>query len=79
MPLPAVSWREKSGVVGGSEICRILPFCVNGSAGKNRVMPTRPRLCASATCGFVIKTWFVLGWFRFFPALPEIGYFDSDV
>ena len=32
-----------------------------------------------ATCGFVIRIWFVLGWFRFFPALPEIGCFGLDI
>lgn len=39
--------------------------------GKNRDRPTRPRFCASATCGFVGKNRVVLGGFRFFPALPE--------
>ena len=47
MPLPAVSWREKSGVVGGSEICRILPFCVNGSAGKTEIHQPDPGFALS--------------------------------
>lgn len=44
-----------------------------GSAGKDRVPPTRPRLYPFVTCGFDVKIWFVLGWLRFFPALPEMG------
>ena len=38
-----------------------------GSAGKDRVPPTRPRLYPFVTCGFDDKIWFVLGWFRFTP------------
>lgn len=70
-PLPAVSLREKGGVLMGSGICRILPTGGSGSAGKNRDRPTRPRFYASATCGFVTENLVVLGGFRFFPALPE--------
>lgn len=44
-----------------------------GSAGKDRVPPTRPRLYPFVTCGFDAKIWFVLGWFLFFPALTEMG------
>lgn len=69
--LPAVSLREKGGVLVGSRICRILPTGGSGSAGKNRDRPTRPRFYASATCGFVAENLVVLGGFRFFPALPE--------
>lgn len=69
--LPAVSLREKGGVLGGSGICRILPYGNSGSAGKIEELPTRPRFCASATCGFVSKNRVVLGGFRFFTALPE--------
>lgn len=47
MPLPAVSWREKSGVVGGSEICRILPFCVIRSAGKTEIHQPGPGFALS--------------------------------
>ena len=36
-----------------------------GSAGKDRVPPTRPQLYPFATCGFDAKIWFVLGWFLF--------------
>lgn len=36
-----------------------------GSAGKDRVPPTRPRLFPFATCVFDAKIWFVLGWLRF--------------
>lgn len=71
-PLPAVSLREKGGVLMGSGICRILPTGGSGSAGKNRDRPTRPRFYASATCGFVTENLVVLGGFRFFPALPEL-------
>lgn len=70
-PLPAVSLRKKGGVLVGSGICRILPTGSSGSAGKNQGQPTRPRFCASATCGFVTENLVVLGGFRFFPALPE--------
>lgn len=49
-----------------------------GSVGKNRDLPSRPRFYASATCGFVAENRGVLGGFRFFPALPEIGHFFSD-
>lgn len=70
-PLPAVSLREKGGVLMGSGICRILPTGGSGSAGKNRDRPTRPRFYASATCGFVTENLVVLGGFRFFPALPD--------
>lgn len=38
-----------------------------GSAGKDRVPPTRPWLYPFETCGFDAKIWFVLGWFRFSP------------
>ena len=69
--LPAVSLREKGGVLVGSGICRILPTDGSGSAGKNRDRPSRPRFYASATCGFVAKYRVMLGGFRFFPALPE--------
>lgn len=60
-------------MLGGSGICRILPTSGSGSAGKNRERPTRPRFCASATCGFVAEKPIVLGDFRFFPALPELN------
>ena len=50
-----------------------------GSAGKNRDLPTRRQFCNSATCGFVVKNRVVLGGFRFFPALPEIGRLSCDV
>lgn len=69
--LPAVSLREKGGVLMGSGICRILPAGDSGSAGKNQDRPTKPQFCASATCGFVAENLAVLGGFRFFPALPE--------
>ena len=69
--LPAVSLFENGCVLGGSGICRILPFGDSGSAGKIRDPPTRPRFYASATCAFVAKNRVVLGGFRFFPALPE--------
>ena len=78
--LPAVSLREKGGVLGGSGICRILPFWDSGSAGKTRDLPTRRRFGSFfATCGFVVENRVVLGGFRFFPALPEIGRFSCDV
>lgn len=70
-PLPAVSLPEKGGVLVGSGICRILPTVGSGSAGKNQDRPTRPRFCASATCGFVAENRVALGGFRLFPALPE--------
>ena len=47
--LPAVSLREKGGVLGGSGICRILPFWDSGSAGKTRDLPTRRRFGSFAT------------------------------
>lgn len=78
-PLPAVSLREKGGVVRGFGICRILPFCDSGSAGKSRDLPTRPGLYTSATCGFVGKNRVVLGRIRFFPALPEMRRINSGV
>ena len=40
--LPAVSLHEKGDVLEGSEICRILPSSVSGSAVKNRDLSTRP-------------------------------------
>ena len=70
-PLPAVSLREKGGVLVGSGICRILWASGSGSAGKNQDRPIRTRFYASATCGFVAKYRVMLGDFRFFPALPE--------
>lgn len=42
MLLPAVSLREKGGVLGGFKICRILPFCDSGSAGKNEICRPDP-------------------------------------
>lgn len=69
--LPAVSLREKGGVLVGSGICRILPTDGSGSAGKNRDRPSRPRFYASATCSFVAENLVALGDFRFFPTLPE--------
>lgn len=54
---------------------RNLPHTSDGrfrECGKNQDRPTRPRFCASATCGFVAKNQVVLGGFRFFPALPEL-------
>ena len=69
--LPAISLDEKGSVLEGSEICRILPSSVSGSAVKNRDRQTRPQFWASATCGFVSKKPDVLGGFRFFPALPK--------
>jgi len=70
-PLPAVSLREKGGVLMGSGICRILPASGSESAGKNRNRPTRPLFYSSANSGFVGKNHVALGGFRFFPALPE--------
>lgn len=55
----------------GSGICRILPASGSGSAGKYQEQPSRPRFCASATCGFNAENRVMLGDFRFFPALPE--------
>ena len=40
--LPAVSLREIGGVVEGSGICRILPFCESGSAGKTEICRPDP-------------------------------------
>lgn len=54
---------------------RNLPHTSDGrfrECGKNQDRPTKPRFCASATCGFVAKNQVVLGGFRFFPALPEL-------
>lgn len=65
--LPAVFLRQKGGVLEGSDICRILPAGVSRSAGKNRDLPTRPRIYASVTCGFVAKNRVVLGALRFSP------------
>ena len=70
-PLPAVSLREKAGVLRCSRICRILPLGDSESAGKNRDRPTRHRFYTSATCDFVAENPVVLGDFRFFPALPK--------
>lgn len=39
--------------------------------GENQDQSTRPRFCASATCGFNAENLVVHGGFRFFPALPE--------
>lgn len=69
--LPAVSFHEKGGVLGGSRICRILPPDDSGSAVKNRDLSTRPRFWTSATCGFVVKNQGALGEFRF-PRTSEI-------
>ena len=43
----------------------------SGSARKNRDLSTSPQFWASATCSFVAENQFVLGGFRFFPALPN--------
>lgn len=47
--------------------------------GKNRDLPNRPRFYASATRGFVAKNRVVLGDFRYFAALPEIGCGNNDM
>lgn len=44
----------------------------SGSAVKNRERQTRLLFWTSATCGFVAENQFVLGGFRFYPALPKI-------
>ena len=50
-----------------------------GSAGKDRVPPTRPRLYPFVTCGFDAKIWFVLGWFLFFPRTSGNGRYGCVV
>lgn len=77
-PLLAISLLEKGGVLGGLGICRGLPFCDSGSAGKNRDLATRPWFYASATCSFVRKNRVVVGGCLFFPALSKYGHSGSD-
>ena len=45
----------------------------------NRDLPPRPQFRASAICCFVAKNQFVLGGFKFLPALPKIGPFSNDM
>lgn len=47
--------------------------------GENHELPTRPRLYASTTCGFVGKNRVMLGAYRFFPHFLENGRYDSGV
>lgn len=72
-PLLAISLLEKGGVLGGLGICRGLPFCDSGSAGKNRDLATRPWFYASATCSFVRKNRVVVGGCLFSPHFRNMG------
>lgn len=78
-PLPAVSLLYKDGVLGGLAICRMLPLCDSGSAGKNRAPASRPQFYAFATCCFVDKNRVVLGDCLFFPTLPKYGHYGSEL